>query len=116
MSGRKREHLNEVIRQKLAHLLQREAADPRFAAVTITGVELSKDYATARVMFSCYLPDADPEALSASLNHAAGFLGQALGRTLSVRRTPRLFFRYDPGYDYADEMDRVLKKLDLPDE
>lgn len=116
MAGRKQEHLNQVIRQKLAQLLHKEAADPRFSAVTITEVSVSKDLSTARVMFSCYLPDANPAGLTESLNKAAGFLSHALGRTLSVRRTPRLHFHYDPGFDYAADMDTVLKELDYPDE
>lgn len=116
MSGRKREHLNGQIRQKLAQLLQKEAADPRLAGVTITGVEVSKDYSSARVMFSSYLSGSNPEQLTASLNHAAGFLGQALGRTLATRRTPKLHFYYDPGFDYADEMDGILKGIQPPDE
>ncbi|MCH8076484.1 MAG: 30S ribosome-binding factor RbfA [SAR324 cluster bacterium] len=113
MSGRKREHLNETIRQKLAQLLIKEAADPRFASVTITGVTVSKDYSSALVLFSSYLPDANPEILAESLNKAAGFLGQALGRSLATRRTPRLNFHYDPGFDHADEMDRILKEIPL---
>lgn len=111
MSGRKREHLNETIRQKLAQLLVREAADPRFASVTITAVTVSKDYSTALVLFSSYLPGSDPENLTETLNNAAGFLGRALGRSLATRRTPKLNFHYDPGFDYADEMDRILKKI-----
>lgn len=113
MSGRKREHLNETIRQKLAQLLVKEAADPRFTSVTITGVMVSKDYSSALVLFSSYLPDANPESLTESLNNAAGFLGRALGRSLATRRTPKLNFRYDPGFDHADEMDRILKKIPL---
>ena len=116
MSGRKREHLNGQIWQKLAQLLHREAADPRFAGVTITEVEVSKDYSSARAMFSSYLSGSDPEQLTASLNHAAGFLGRALGRTLSTRRTPKLHFHYDPGFDYANEMDVILKGIQPTDE
>lgn len=114
MSGRKREHLNETIRQKLAQLLQKEAGDPRFTSVTITDVRVSKDYASASVQFSSYLSNIDPQALTDSLNRAAGFLGQSLGRSLSTRRTPRLYFRYDPGFDYADEMDRLMKQIPEP--
>lgn len=111
MSGRKREHLNEMIRAKLSQLLIKEASDPRFHSVTITGVTLAKDFATARVQFSAYDPAVDPDELAESLNHAAGFFGQALGRTLNTRRTPRLHFYYDHGYDYAHEIDVLLKEV-----
>lgn len=111
MSGRKHEHLNELIRQKLGQLLYREAHDPRFHAVTITSVHLSKDLSTARVEFSLYQKDHEPEDVADSLNHAAGFFGHALGRTLDTRRTPRLSFHYDPGFDHAQDMELLLKQL-----
>lgn len=110
MSGRKNKHLSEVIHHKLGLLLYREASDPRFQAVTITSVRLSADYSLARVNFSCFLAKMDPQELAATLNKAAGFFGRALGRTLTSRRTPRLEFFYDPGFDYATEMDRLLKE------
>jgi len=116
MAGRKLEHLNESIRQKLGQLLIKEASDPRLQTVTITSVTVAKDLATARVMFSAYDPAADPKELTAALNHAAGFFSQAVARTLSTRRTPRLHFYYDPGFDYALEMDLLLKEALDPDE
>jgi ribosome-binding factor A len=116
MAGRKRQHLNESIRQKLGQLLYKEAGDPRFQAVTITAVELSQDFSFAKVQFSTYARDADPAALTLSLNRAAGFFGRLLGRTLQARRTPRLHFVYDPGFDHAQEMDILLKEVLPPEE
>ena len=116
MSGRKREHLNETIHTKLSQLLVKEASDPRFQTVTITSVTVAKDSSTARVQFSAYDPSVDPVALAESLNRAAGFFGKALGRTLQARRTPRLFFYYDPGFDYSQEIDVLLKAVRTDDE
>jgi ribosome-binding factor A len=109
MPGRKRDHLNERIRQKLGMLLQRESADPRFRAVTIVEVRVAKDLANATVRFSCYEPGVDAKALAASLNHAAGFFAQALARSMDTRRTPRLYFAHDPGFDYAQEIEEKLR-------
>jgi ribosome-binding factor A len=110
MAGRKLQHLNETIRQKLGQLLIKEASDPRFHAVTITGVTVAKDLSTARVQFSAYDHAVDPAELTRLLNKAAGFFSRALARTLETRRTPRLHFYYDPGFDYALEMDLLLKE------
>jgi ribosome-binding factor A len=110
MASRKLEHLSELIRHKLGQLLIKEASDPRLHAVTITGVTVAKDLSTARVQFSAYNASVDAEELTATLNRAAGFFGKALARTLETRRTPRLHFYYDPGFDYSLEMDLLLKK------
>ena len=112
MAGRKREHLSEAIHQKLSTILVREASDPRFRSITITGVSLAKDLSTARVTYSCFEPKIDLADLTASLNGAAGFLGRALSRTLAARRTPRLHFFYDPGFDYALEVDLLLARAE----
>jgi ribosome-binding factor A len=112
MVGRKGEHLNETIRYKLATILQREAHDPRFQAVTVTHVTLSRDRAHAEVRFSCFRKDLDLEALTEALNRASGFFGHSLARSLETRRTPRLIFHYDPGFDYADEIERALKTIE----
>ncbi len=112
MAGRKIEHFNEVIRQKLGTILIREARDPRFQFVTITGVHLAKDFSFAQVHYSCLDQTVETEALTESLNRAAGFFSQILARTLATRRTPRLQFHYDGGFDHADEIDTALAELE----
>lgn len=116
MAGRKREHLNEVIRQKLGTILIREAQDPRFQFVTITAVGVAKDLSSARVQFCCMDQSLDPRALTESLNKAAGFFSHTLARTLTTRKTPRLQFFYDPGFDYAQEIDVLLAELKRQEE
>ena len=51
--------VTELLHQELAELIQTEVKDPRLGLVTVTGVELTPDYAHATVWFSV-LPD-DPE-------------------------------------------------------
>ena len=119
MAGRKVAHLNEVLRQKLGMILQREASDPRFALVTITAVKVAKDLSTAQVTYAAFgthTQELDPEDLTLALNKAAGFLSKAVARTLDTRRTPRLQFHHDPGFDYTAEMDDVFHKLREEDE
>ncbi|MCZ6471918.1 MAG: 30S ribosome-binding factor RbfA [SAR324 cluster bacterium] len=111
MAGRKLEHLNERIRQKLGTILIREARDPRFKFVTITGVGLAKDMSFATVQYSCLDRELEIEALTDSLNRAAGFFSHILARTLETRKTPRLKFVYDPGFDHAQEIDALLAQV-----
>ena len=111
MAGHRREHLNEEIRHKLGMLLAREAGDPRLLTVTITAVVAAKDLSTARVMFSSYQEGADTEELTRLLNKASSFLTRSLARTLTGRKTPRLNFYYDKGFDYAQDIERVFKTI-----
>lgn len=111
MAGRKQEHLNEIIRQKLGAILHREANDPRFAQVTISNVSLSKDRSHANVTVSSYVSGINTENLIASLNGASGFFSRVLGRSLKTRNTPRITFHYDHGFDHAHEIDLLLKSV-----
>ena len=111
MAGRKIEHLNERIRQKLGMILIREARDPRFKFVTITGVGVAKDLSFAKVSFSCLDHTLEVEALTESLNRAAGFFSHTLARSLETRKTPRLQFYFDYGFDHADNVERLLADI-----
>lgn len=111
MAGRKLEHLNEAVKQKLSTILLREAQDPRFQSVTITDVSLAKDLTFARVGFACYDGGTDIGPLTESLNRAAGFFSHLLARSLATRNTPKLHFHYDRGFDHAHEIDKLLDEV-----
>jgi ribosome-binding factor A len=87
----------EQIHHELAEMVRGELKDPRVGLVTITGVDLTPDYAYATVWFSV-LPD-DPATLEltlAGLRRAAGFLRSQLGRRVRIHTTPELRFAHDP--------------------
>lgn len=111
MVSRKQAHLSTEIQQKLGALLSRGVNDPRLATVTITAVNLSKDRSSARVHFCNYAGETDSVELTRILNGAAGYLGKMLAGSLRVRRTPRLYFYYDSGFEEVARIDQVLNDL-----
>ena len=113
ISGRKIEHLTQQISHKLSTILQKEANDPRFSRVTITGVKLASDLSTATVYYAIFADNEKISDLTDSLNKAAGFFGQALARTMTTRKSPRLTFRFDNGFDEGAKMDKILAGLDI---
>ncbi len=108
--SRKQAHISQHIRYKLGRLLQEEAKDPRFASVIISRVETAADVSVAKIYFSCYPPQHLP-SITKTLNGAAGFFSNSLGRTLKTRNTPRLTFIPDLGFTHADNIDRLLKTI-----
>ncbi|MBU6272439.1 MAG: 30S ribosome-binding factor RbfA [Betaproteobacteria bacterium] len=87
----------EQIHHELAEMIRGELKDPRVGLVTVTGVDLTPDYAYATVWFSV-LPD-DPATLELTLQglrRAAGFLRAQLGRRVRIHTTPELRFAHDP--------------------
>lgn len=99
----------EQVHHELAELIRAEVKDPRIGLVTVTGVELTPDYAYATVWFSV-LPD-DQATLAntlAGLRHAAGFLRSQLGRRVRIHTTPELRFVHDRSIERGMSMSRLI--------
>jgi ribosome-binding factor A len=80
--------------------------------ISVTGVEVSKDTAYAKVYVSSFEnPQAVDSAVKA-LNHAAGFIQGKLGKKLSLRNTPRLTFIQDESIERGVRMIRRLDNLE----
>ena len=62
----------DQIQRDLSELIARELKDPRVGMVTIQAIEVTPDYAHAKVFFSVLT--GDPQETQDALNQAAGFL------------------------------------------
>ncbi|MCG6870951.1 MAG: 30S ribosome-binding factor RbfA [Gammaproteobacteria bacterium] len=101
----------ELMQRGLAELIQRDLDDPRIGMVTITHVGVSKDYSHAEVYFSCAEgPEHGAEA-EKQLNHAAGHLRTGLSKTINLRTTPKLHFRFDTDLERGSRMLETLEEL-----
>ena len=78
----------DQIQRELAKLIQLEVKDPRVGMVTITGVDVSKEFEYARVFFTVLGDEVVREATTKGLTRAAGFLRRELAHRLKLRATP----------------------------
>ena len=98
----------EQIRRELAELIQLEVKDPRVGMVSLTDVEISADYAHAKVYATSLRGrEAAQEAL-VGLSRAAGFLRRELGRRVHIHTLPELHFHFDPSLEEGDRMARLI--------
>jgi ribosome-binding factor A len=85
--------VNDQIQRDVAELI-RDLKDPRIGnMVTITNVEVTPDYAHAKVYFSLLV--GDPKACEEGLNEAAGFIRNGLFKRLQIHTVPTLHFHFD---------------------
>ncbi|MCS6764996.1 MAG: 30S ribosome-binding factor RbfA [Candidatus Protistobacter heckmanni] len=98
----------DQIQRDLAEMVQRELRDPRLGLVTLPGVELSPDYAHAKVFFT--VMGAEPEVASAILNERAGYLHSLLYKRLHIHTVPTLHFHHDASVERAIEMSALIDK------
>ena len=97
----------DQIQRDLAELI-RELKDPRIGMVTINGVEVSPDYAHAKVYFSLLIGDAAECELA--LNEAAGFLRNGLFKRLQIHTVPTLHFQFDRTTERAAELGALINR------
>ncbi|RRJ83353.1 30S ribosome-binding factor RbfA [Aestuariirhabdus litorea] len=106
----------DQLQKELARAIQQEIKDPRLGMVTVSGVDVSRDLAYARV-YVTFMGDESPEAIEEQLkvlNSAAGFLRSLLARAIKLRTTPQLSFHYDEslarGRHLSSLIDRALSE------
>ncbi|HDZ10127.1 30S ribosome-binding factor RbfA [Pseudohongiella sp.] len=118
----------DQIQRILADLIRREIRDPRVGMVSVTGVNVSRDFAYANVFvtvlssglvqdgFGSQLKDMgelDRKEIDdslAALNKAAGYLRSLLGKELSLRTTPALKFHYDDSIARGSYLSTLIDK------
>ncbi len=97
----------DQIQRDLAELI-RDLKDPRIGMVTLNSVDVTPDYAHAKVYFSVLL--AEPEKSAEALNEAAGFLRNGLFKRLAIHTVPTLHFHYDKTTERAADLSALIAK------
>lgn len=104
----RKERVNGQIRRELADLIRGELKDPRVGMVSITEVEVTPDYAHAKVWFSTLAGEEKiPEVLQ-GLKQASGFLRRELGRRVRIHTTPELHFVHDASLERGADLSRLI--------
>ncbi|MEK6664764.1 MAG: 30S ribosome-binding factor RbfA [Pseudomonadota bacterium] len=98
----------EQIQRELAELIQLEVKDPRVGMVTLTGVEVSADYAHAKVFFSLLGDQTRVNEALKGLNSAAGFLRSQVAHRMKLRVMPMLHFMHDISIEQGARLDKLI--------
>ena len=110
MSSFRQARVAEMIKRDLSEILMRDTRDPRLALVSVTNVEVTRDFTFAKVYISS-LGDAEEKAAALKALHiASGYLRGQLGRVLEMRTVPVLAFRYDAGIERGARMFELLRE------
>ncbi len=98
----------DQIQRELATLIQNEIADPRLRLVTLTGVEVTRDYSHAKVFFSVLGEAENVQSAKEGLEHANGFLRSQLARKIKLRVIPQLHFLYDESIERGVRLSKLI--------
>jgi ribosome-binding factor A len=99
----------EQIQRDLAEIIAYELKDPRVGMITITEVQVTPDYAHAKVFFT--MLNDNKEAIQvtvAALSKAAGFVRAQLGKRLHIHTLPELHFVHDNSTARGMELSKLI--------
>ncbi|AEL24870.1 30S ribosome-binding factor RbfA [Cyclobacterium marinum] len=116
MESKRQQKYSKLIQKELGEIFQKEGRPiVDKAMVTVTRVLMSPDLGLAKINLSFLL--ADPAELIDKVDDNKSQIRKFLGRRIgkSVRVIPELAFFLDESAAYAQHMDAVISKLDIPE-
>ncbi|MCT8342479.1 30S ribosome-binding factor RbfA [Photorhabdus kleinii] len=112
----------QEMQKEIAIILQREVKDPRIGMATVSGVEVSRDLAYAKVFvtfLNVLTEEHDSDVVKngiKALNEASGFIRSLLGKTMRLRVVPELTFSYDNSLVEGMRMSNLVTNVVKNDE
>lgn len=86
----------QQVQKELARIIQQEVKDPRIGMATISGVDITRDLAYAKVFVTFLtIGEQTNEESLAGLNAASGYIRRLLGKAMRLRIVPELRFCFD---------------------
>lgn len=116
-SGNRAERVAQQLHQEVAAMVRGELKDPRIGMVTVTGVDLTPDYAYLTVHYSVFPDDDETVARTREgLDASAGFVRSKIGRRVRIHTTPEVRFVQDVstarGMEMSQLIDQALKSAE----
>ena len=106
--------LGEQIQRELTELLRRNVKDDRIGNVTITAVAVTGDLRMAKVFYLVFGKQGPDPKVQKGLESAAGFLRNALSKSLMIRYTPTLTFELDTSIEHGMRLTQLIDSVSKP--
>lgn len=100
----------QQIQRDIAELIRGELDHAKAKLITITDVEVTRDYSHAKIFYT-FLGDAEEaKEIAVVLEHAKGFLRSRLSRGISLYKMPELHFEYDHSVENGVKLSNLIDK------
>jgi ribosome-binding factor A len=106
----RRLRVQDLIREEISSIIQRDIKDPGIGLVTILEVKMSEDLRLAKIFCSIYGDDEAKENTVKALKRSKGYIRFLLGKRIKLRYTPEITFVLDRTYETAAKIDEILNK------
>ena len=106
------DRIDELLRQEIGAILQREVDDPRIGFATITDVETTPDLRHAKVMVSVIGQPDERRGTLAAMGRAMPFVRHELGKRLRLKRIPEFHLELDESLERGTRVLHLLDELE----
>jgi ribosome-binding factor A len=104
--------ISDRIRQEISEMLvMGEISDPRLVGVSITDVNVDREFSYANIFVSAVEGHAREAEILQGLKSARGYLRKQLAARIELRTFPQLRFHWDPTPERADHIERLLDTI-----
>lgn len=111
MNERRIQRIQELIKHRVAQVIDHELSDPRRGLITITRVKIDRELMSCEVFWSI-LGDHKARRLNAKmLDDARAFVQREVAAVLRTRTVPHLRFRFDESIEGVMRIDSLLADI-----
>lgn len=100
----------QQIQRDVAELIRGELDHPKAKLVTITDVEVTRDYSHAKIFYTILGTVEETKEMGEILEHAKGYLRSQLARGFSLYKMPELHFEYDHSVENGVKLSNLIDK------
>ncbi len=111
MNERRIQRIQELIKERVAEVIDRDLADPQLGMITVTRVTVDRELQHCVVYWSVLGDDKDRRRNEQVLTRAAGYVQREVAKVLHTRTAPRVRFEFDADLEGALRLERVLEEL-----
>ena len=101
----------EAIKNELSTILISKVRDPRLQGVNFSRVEVADDLSLARIFFTVLGGPKEVKEAGIGLERAKGFMRSHIAKTLNLRFTPALQFKYDKVVEKVAELEEIFQEI-----
>jgi ribosome-binding factor A len=111
----RKERMQDLMREEISSMIQREIKDPGLGFITIIQVKMTDDLKYAKVLYSVYGSQEEKEKTVEALRRATGYVKHLIGQRIKLRYTPNISFVIDTEQEKLQRIDEILKKVKVED-
>ena len=111
VSQMRAKRIADRIKEELSEILIYDVSDPRLAGVSVTDVTVDRELAFASIYVSALEGSDRSDQVIEGFISARGYLRRELASRIELRTFPDLRFNWDPTFENAERIDRLISSL-----